>query len=443
MDAPCVPYDLAAERGVLGCCLLDREAIIAVSPWLKPAHFYLEKHAQVYAAMLACYRRREPPDILTVASELRRQEQLELVGGMSFLGELMHEVPTALHVEYYGRTVERTATGRALIEISGKIAALGYDDSSPVEDRIDAAGKLLFELSAGRQSGQDFVTLATVANEYLESVSRAEEQDGGLLGLTTTYPDIDHITQGMKPGELVVLAARPGVGKTALALSMAYGLAKQGRGVGIFSMEMDRELLLQRLAALELGIETTQIPKLLRRGDERVMDALARLSELPIYVDHTPALNILAIRDRARRLASTTPIDLWIVDYLQLAQSMSDRDDEVRRITLISQGLTSLAREFRTPVLALSQLSRAVEGRNSKVPQLSDLRGSGSIEQDASQVWFIYREELYDPETTKKGMAEIHISKHRNGETGVAQLRFMRSTTRFHSIERYRAPEGY
>jgi replicative DNA helicase len=246
----------------------------------------------------------------------------------------------------------------------------------------------------------------------------------------------------MKPGELVVLAARPGVGKTALSLTIAYHVALRGQHVGIFSMEMDHELLLQRLVALELGVPTTRVPQMLRRGDVAAISALSRVAELPIYVDHTPSLNVLAIRDRARRLRADRPIELWIIDYLQLAQGASDRDDDIKRITAISQGLTTMAREFRTPVLALSQLSRAVEGRATHVPMLSDLRGSGSIEQDASQVWFIYRDELYNQTTDRPGVAEIHVAKHRNGETGVASLRFEHACTRFVSLSRTAAPVG-
>jgi len=429
------PFNHQAERSTLGSILLEREAIIAVAPFLTPGHFYLEKHGLIYEAALECYRRRIPPDLAMVADELRRREHLDLVGGISYLGELAAEVPTAVHIEYYARVVERTAVGRWLIEAGGKIAAIGYDDSRPVEERLDEAAQLIYKLSAQRQLGQDFVPMLTVASEYLDALE-ATADEGDLLGIGTGYSDLDAITQGMKAGELVVLAARPGVGKTALALCIAYNTARRGHRVGIFSLEMDRELLLQRLVALELGVETTKVSRLLRRGDTAAMRALARVSELPIYVDHTPALNVMAMRDRARRLSSEQPVDLWIVDYLQLAQGQSERDDEVRRITAVSQELMSMAREFRTPVLALSQLSRAVESRADHMPMLSDLRGSGSIEQDASQVWFIYRDELYDPETDKIGIAEIHVSKHRNGETGVAPLRFDRRTTAFHNLAR-------
>ncbi|MBX0328782.1 replicative DNA helicase [Oscillochloris sp. ZM17-4] len=436
-----VPCDLDAERATLGAILLDREAIIAVAPFLTPAHFYLEKHAQIYAAMLACYGRREPPDLTTVSGELRRQGQLEGVGGASVLGELLAGVPTAVHVEYYARSVERTAVGRALIEAGGQIVALGYDDALPIEERLDAAAQRIFQLSSARQLGQDFVSVSTVASEYLDALA-ATADEGDLLGIGAGYPDLDRITQGMKPGELVVLAARPGVGKTALALCIAYHVAQRGQHVGIFSLEMDRELLLQRLIALELRVPTNQVPRLLRRGDHAAIAALARVAELPIHIDHTPSLNVLAIRDRARRLASAHPIELWVVDYLQLAQGASARDDEVKRITAVSQGLTSMAREFRVPVLALSQLSRAVESRAAHVPMLSDLRGSGSIEQDASQVWFIYREELYDDPCDRPGVAEIHVAKHRNGETGVASLRFEHASTRFVSLSRAMPSDG-
>lgn len=444
MEGPLtIPYDLAAERSTLGALLLDRDAVLAVAAWLLPEHFYLEKHSLIYAAVLRCYGRRVPPDLATVAGELRGRSELDTVGGLGFLGELATAVPTAMHIEYYARVVEKAAVSRALIEAGGQIAALGYDDSRPVEERLEEAAQAVFQLSARRQLGQDFVHISTVATQYFEAVTSSEEADDGLLGIPSGFHEIDTVTQGMKPGELIVLAARPGVGKTAMALTIAYHAAQAGRRVGIFSLEMDRELLLQRLLSVDLGIPTTQIPRLLKRGHPPVIDALGRLSELPIYVDHTPSLRVMAVRDRARRLSADGPVDLWIVDYLQLAQSASERDDDVRRITAVSQGLTAMAREFRAPVLALSQLSRAVEGRGDKIPMLSDLRGSGSIEQDASQVWFIYREELYDGETDKRGIAEVYIAKHRNGETGVASLRFDHATTRFCNLERYRAPDGY
>jgi replicative DNA helicase len=429
-NGPTVPSNLEAERSLLGALLLERDAIIAVAPSLGPGHFYLERHALVYEAILACYQRRIPPDLAMVADELRRKGYLDQVGGHAFLGHLAAEVPTAVHVAYYAQIVERTAVGRALIETGGRIAAIGYDDARPIEERLDQATQLLHRLAVQRQVGRDFVPLAQVASEYLDAVEDMTS-GGDLLGLNTGYPGLDAITQGMRPGELIVLAARPGVGKTALALNIAHNVAQRGHWVGIYSMEMDRELLLQRLLAIELNCQTNLVPRLLRRGDRAAIEALARLSELPIEIDHTPTLNVMAIRDRARRLASDRPIDLLVVDYLQLAHGTSHRDDDLTRITAVSQGLMSLARELRVPLLALSQLSRAVESRQSHVPVLSDLRGSGSIEQDASQVWMLYREELYDAETDKRGLAEIHVAKNRNGGTGFTAIRFDPATTRF------------
>jgi replicative DNA helicase len=429
MTPPTVPYDLEAERATLGSLLMERDAVVVVAPWLKPASFYLEKHGMIYAAVLACYQRREPPDLTTVSSELRRRGELDMIGGVTFLGELFAEVPTAIHIGYYARTVERTALGRALIEAGGRVAALGYDDSCDIEERLSAAGQLIYQLATQRQTTGGFTPLASVASEYMEAVQEAD--DGELLGLSTGYPELDTITQGLKPGELVVLAARPGVGKTSLMLSIAYHLAVAGYRIGIFSLEMDRELLLQRLLAIRLNIETAQIPRLIRHGDQRAINGLAELAALDIHIDHSGALNITTVRDRARQLTAEKPVDLWIVDYLQLARSDNDRDDDVRRVTAVSNGLMGMAREFRAPVLALSQLSRGVESRADHVPMLSDLRGSGALEQDASQVWFIYREELYHPDTEKKGLAEIHVSKHRNGGTGMALTRFEARTTRF------------
>ncbi|NNJ10608.1 replicative DNA helicase [Chloroflexales bacterium ZM16-3] len=437
MSVKSVPCDLSAERATLGSILLDREAIVAVAGWLLPEFFYLEKHALVYSAMLTCYGRREPPDLTTVTTELRRQERLDLVGGMSFLGELLGDVPTAVHIEYYARSVERTAVLRRLIEAGGKIVALGYDESDTLEVTLDKAEATLFAV-AQRRSSEEFVSLSQVAGEYFEDVEQADE-DNGLPGLTTTIPDLDAITGGMKNDELIILAARPSVGKTALSLSIADGLARQGYAVGIFSLEMNRKLLLQRLLAMATGCSAGATKSLMRRGDGPSMDALGHISELPIFIDHTSAINVYSIRSRARRLALMRPIDFWIVDYLQLVDSTDPRADDVRRVTEISRGLMQMAREFGQPVLALSQLSRAVEGRASHVPQLSDLRGSGSIEQDASQVWALYREELYDAETTKKGLAELHVLKNRNGDIGVAPLNFERHTTRFLPLERARA----
>lgn len=439
-----LPADINAERMTLGAVLLDRDAIIAIAPWLSADYFYLEKHAWIYESMLACYNRRVPPDISTVADELRRRERLDLIGGMAFLGELSVEVPTAVHVEYYARIVERTAILRKLIEVGGKISAFGYDEREDLELTLDKAEAELFSVSQ-RRAAQDFIHIGQVVDAFFEQITTLQERRGEVVGVPTGYGDLDEITGGLQPSDLIILAARPSVGKTSLALSIAYNVALQARGtVGVFSLEMSREQLVQRLLAMHTGIDTQR----LRTGNIRdhdlqmVMEAMGVLSEIPIYIEDTPGLSVTDVRSKARRLHAEAGIDLLMIDYLQLMQGRRS-DNRVQEVSEISRGLKALARELNVPVIALSQLSRAVEGRTSHVPMLSDLRESGSIEQDADIVMFIYREELYDKETDKKGIAELHIAKHRNGPIGVVPLRFEANTTRFQNLERYRAPEGY
>ncbi|MEI8305853.1 MAG: replicative DNA helicase [Chloroflexales bacterium] len=439
-----VPFDLQAERATLGSILLEREAIVAVAGWLSSEYFYLEKHAMVYDAMLACYGRREPPDITTVATELRRQERIDLVGGMSFLGDLLGEVPTAVHVEYYARSVERTAVLRKLIEVGGKITALGYDESESLETTLDKAESQLFTVSQ-RRGTQDFVHIGKIVNALFAQIETLQDRRGEVVGVPTGYTDLDELTGGLQPSDLIILAARPSVGKTSLALSLAYNVANKAKQtVGIFSLEMSRDQLVQRMLSMHTGIDMQRLRTGNLRGDELnlALEGMGVLSEIPIYIEDTPGLSINEVRSKARRLHAEAGIDLLLIDYLQL---MSGRrsDNRVQEVSEISRGLKALARELNVPVIALSQLSRAVEGRQSHVPMLSDLRESGSIEQDADIVMFIYREELYDKETEKKGIAEIHIAKHRNGPLGIIPLRFEARTTRFRNLERYRAPEGY
>lgn len=661
-----LPADINAERAVLGSVMLERDAIIAIAPWLPADYFYLEKHAWIYGAMLACYNRRVPPDLSTIADELRRNERLDLVGGIAYLGELAAEVPTAVHVEYYSRIVERTAILRRLIETGGKIARLGYQEEEELEATLDKAEAELFAVSQ-RRIGQDFVHIGKVVDDYFEQINYLNEHRGEVGGVPTGYRDLDEITGGLQASDLIILAARPSVGKTSLALSIAYHVGLKQNTVGIFSLEMSREQLVQRMIAMHTGIDTQR----LRTGNIRdhdlqaVMEAMGILSAAPIYIEDTPGLSIMDVRSKARRLHAESGINLLIIDYLQLMQGRRT-DNRVQEVSEISRGLKALARELHVPLIALSQLSRAVEGRTNHVPVLSDLRESGcltgeslvylpdegiyrrmdelvgtcgfnvlalnmetwrlepapvlrvfatghkpvyriktraghticatanhqfltingwkrldeletggcialpcqlpgsssttmilqeltqagyvigdgctlprqptydtthddtsaeavvhfaatvsgtavkprmaherqwypvylragyhvnhqvrnpivdvywdnivaieadgtadvydltvdkhhnfvandivvhnSIEQDADIVMFIYREDLYDKETDKKGIAEIHIAKHRNGPLGVVPLRFEANTTQFQNLERYRVPEGY
>jgi replicative DNA helicase len=378
-----------------------------------------------------------------VTEELRRRSQLDQVGGMLYLHELIDTVPTSYHIEYYAKAVERTALLRRLIATGGQIAALGYNEQSEIDETIDRAEALLFDI-AQRRSTQDFVHIKSVVDGYYEQLTYLQEHRGEIMGVQTKYRDFDQITGGLQRSDLIILAARPGTGKTSFAMSLAYNVAMYNRHtVAIFSLEMGREQLIQRLIAMETQIDTHRL-RLGQVPDNQlqvVFEAMGRLSQAPIYIEDTPGISVMELRSKARRLQSQHGVDLIIIDYLQLMTGRG-RENRVQEVSEISRGLKALARELNVPVIALSQLSRAVEGRQSHVPMLSDLRESGSIEQDADIVMFIYRDELYNKESDKKGIAEIHIAKHRNGPVGVVNMRFDAATTRFSDLT-YRTPEGY
>jgi replicative DNA helicase len=353
-------------------------------------------------------------------------------------------VPTAVHVEYYGRIVERTAILRRLIQAGGTIAALGYDEREDVEKTLDKAEAELFAVSQHRTT-QEFVHIGSVINTFFEQITSQQDQRGDVVGIATGFPDLDKLTGGLQRSDLIILAARPSVGKTAFALSLAYNVAVYPQDtVAIFSLEMSREQLVQRLIAMHTGINMQKLRtgSMLDHDLEQVIEAMGVLSSVPFYIEDTAGLSIMEVRSKARRLQAQVGIDLIVVDYLQLMQGRRT-DNRVQEVSEISRGLKALARELNVPVIAISQLSRAVEGRTNHVPMLSDLRESGSIEQDADLVMFIYREELYDKESDKKGIAEIHLAKHRNGPLGVIPLRFDALTTQFQNLERHRVPDGY
>lgn len=441
-----LPHNSTAERATLGAIFLDRDAIVPIAAWLAPEHFYDQKHAWIFEAQLTCYNRRTPPDLTTVADELRRSERLDEVGGVPFLIDLSNSVPTAYHVEYYAKIVERTAVLRRLIQAGGKIAALGFDETDDVEQTLDAAEAELFSVSQ-RRGIQGFVSLAQVVDQYYEYLNEVQERGAEMTGIPTGFIDFDRMTGGLHKSDLLILAARPGVGKSSFAMTIAFNIAMQHQTpVGVFALEMGRDQLLQRLLATHTGIDSQKLRtgRISQQELQALMDSMGQLSSAPIYIDDTPGLTVNEVRSKARRLQAEHGLDVLIIDYLQLMSGSGKRgENRVQEVSEISRSLKALARELNIPVIALSQLSRAVEGRTSHVPVLADLRESGSIEQDADMVMFIYREEMYDKDTDKKGIAEIHIAKHRNGPLGVVSLFFDHRTTRFRDLAPYHSPDGY
>lgn len=440
-----LPYSIDDERATLGSVLLNRDAIIPIAVFLRAEQFYLEKHAQIFEAAIDCYEHAIPPDLRTVSDALRRRDRLDMIGGLPYLIELTDAVPTSYHVEHYARIVERTAMMRELIIAGGKIAALGYDERAEIEHTISAAYAALDGATARAATDDGLVSVATTVDTMYEAIAAAMEKgEGPRFGLPTGFRDLDEITGGLQPTDLIILAARPSVGKSSFALSAAYNIATAGASVAVFSLEMSRDQCVQRLIALDTGINLQQVRLWTMREAELAayMEALGRIHALPLHIDERMALTVADIRSRAlRHISQNGPIDIAIVDYLQLMAGKRS-DNRVQEVSEITRGLKQLAKELHCPVLALSQLSRAVEGRQSHIPMLSDLRESGSIEQDADIVMFIYREEMYDKETDKKGIAEMHIAKHRNGPTGVVPMRFDANTTRFMDLS-YRSAEGY
>src|SRR5579884_100856 len=429
---PLPPHNTDAEEAVLGSLLIDRDAIGRIAAFLRPEDFYRERNATIYAAMLALYERREPVDFLTLSDELQRTGRYEEVGGLAYLSSLLTVVPTSLHVEHYARIVERAAIRRRLIRAAGRIAQLGYDESIDTDQALEQAEQVLFGV-AEKRATRDFQKLVDVLRAYWEQLLLAADVDRLQRGIPTDFKDLDKLLGGLQRSDLIIVAARPSMGKSSFALCLARNAAVRfGAKVGIFSLEMSLLQLAQRLLFSESGVDSSRLRQATLGANERrkLAEALGTLSSAPIYLDDTPNIALGELRAKARRLHHEVGLDLLVVDYLQLVQG-SGRDSRVNEIGEISRSLKAIARELNVPVVALSQLSRAVESRSPHIPMLSDLRDSGSIEQDADVVMFIYREEVYERDTENKGIAEIHVAKHRNGPTGQVSLLWLEKLTKF------------
>ena len=432
-----VPHNVEAERAVLGALLIDPDAIFGVNTFLHGPDFYVEKHRWIYESISTLHERREAIDFVTLCDELERREQLAEIGGAAYITSLINATPTALNVEHYGRIVERTATLRRLIGAAGEIAALAYEDTDDVDEVVDRAEQILFGVSQQRIA-RDMVPIRDVVSEYYDRIDYLYQHKGETIGVPTGFRNIDKILGGLQKSDLLIVAARPGMGKTSLLLSIAHNAArKYNQRVAIFSLEMAAEQLVQRFIAAETGIDSQR----LRIGNLReeewptFIQATGALSEIMIFIDDTPSISAMQVRTKARRLYAEYGLDLLVIDYLQLMQSDRRIENRVQEISLLSRSLKGLARELNIPVLVASQLSRAVEQRNDKHPMLSDLRESGSIEQDADVVMFIYRDEYYSPETEQPNIAEVIVSKHRNGPTGMVPLFFKKELAQFLDVE--------
>lgn len=425
------PFSEEAEASVLGAILIDKYAMVALAEILTSEDFYNLRHKLIFEACLELYEERVPLDILTVSEKLKKKKALKKIGGSSYLAELANQVPTAAHVEHYAKIVKDLSTKRNLISAASKIVEMSFDESIASDELLDRAESEVFSIS----ERQRFKTFTPVREALAESFDRLDElhkQSEGLRGVPTGFKDLDSALAGMQKSNLLILAARPGVGKTTLALNIAQSLAvESNRPVAIFSLEMSKEELVDRLLVSQADIDAWKLKtgKLSEEDFTALSNAMGVLAEAPIYIDDTPALSITEMRTRARRLQVDVGIDLLIVDYLQLARSRH-LENRVQEVSEISQGLKNLARELKIPVLALSQLSRAVEQRGEKRPQLADLRESGSIEQDADVVMFLWRDDEENLENVT-----LDIAKHRNGPLASIKLYFRGDRIRFYGRE--------
>lgn len=435
------PQNLEAEQSVLGSLLIDRDAIIRVSDFLTADDFYADKHAIIYDAMVDLYRQHEPIDVLSLANRLTELEKLESIGGRSYLTSLTNTTPTASHIVSYAHIVQRKATLRRLIQSAGEITQLGYQEEDDVEKILDEAEQKLFSVSQ-KYIKRNFVALRDILNDAFERIDDVHRDSGKLRGVPTGFTDLDHLLAGLQRSDLVILAARPSVGKTSLALDIMRNVATMAKvPVGLFSLEMSKEQMVDRLLCATANVDLWKM----RTGhlsDEEdfknIGNAMGVLSESPIYIDDSASANVMEIRTKARRLHAEHNVGLIIIDYLQLMQGRTrETENRVQEISEITRELKGIARELNIPVLALSQLSRAVEAQNPPIPRLAHLRESGSIEQDADIVMFIYRESVYkrDLPSERKNIAEIHIAKHRNGPTGVVQLHFNEARASFGNLD--------
>ena len=433
------PHSVEAEEAVLGSILINPEALYEVAAFLQPDDFFIVKNSWVWEAILRIQERNDEIDYLTVIEELRQQGRLTELGGPAYITYLINHTPTSIYAEAYGRIVERASLRRKMLAAASEIAQLAHEEDADINEVIDRAEQSLFEVTE-RRLNKELVPIRLAISDYFDRIEYLYQQPDVPRGVTTGFTDLDRLLGGLQKSDLCIVAGRPGMGKTSWLLSVALNAARAIKGrIAIFSMEMSNEQIVQRLVSSETGIGTHVLRQgqLDDRGWNLFVEATGNLSGLRIYLDDTPALSPIQMRTKCRRLYNEYGLDLIMVDYLQLMSSGTGRqENRVQEISFISRHLKQIARELNVPVLAAAQLSRAVEQRQDKRPQLSDLRESGSIEQDADVVMFIYRDEVYNENTDKLNQADIIVAKHRNGPTGTVALFFRKELTQFANMRK-------
>jgi len=444
MNLKLPPQDIDAERSVLGALMLDKNAIIRVADLIKADNFYTPTHSRIFEAIFELFERGEPIDILTVTKKLKDKNLLTEVGGSAYLTDLINSVPTATHISYYAKLVKQKKLLRDLIGASAEINERVFDTSEDPEDLLDEVEQKIFAISQ-KSRPQNFVPIKDELKAAYERIEKLHQGERGLRGVSTGFDELDNYLSGLQRSDLIILGARPSLGKTALCLDIARNAAiKTKTPVGIFSLEMSKDQVIDRLIAAEAQVALWKLRTGRLTEDiefEMIQEALDRLSQAPIFIDDTPSANIIQVRSMVRRLQAEHGLGLLVVDYIQLIQPRTNTDNMVQAMTEVSRGLKSLARELEVPILAAAQLSRAVEQREIKIPRLADLRESGSIEQEADVVLFIYRKDRdkFEPSLEDQNTAEIIIAKHRNGPLASVQLKFDAEKVSFRTIEKFRS----
>jgi len=432
------PQNISAEQAALGSMLLQEDAILHGVDILRPEDFYKKSHQNIFKCILELFEKSRGVDLVTLTEELNRINLLEEIGGVTYLTNLINSVPTAANIEYYVKIIEEKSILRNLINSATKIISMGYEEKEDAKILLDKAEHLVFEVSE-RNLGQSFVPIKEILQDSFEKIENLYHRDEFITGVPSGFDEFDDITTGFQPSELIVIAGRPGMGKTAFCMSVAQYIAvSKNIPVALFSLEMSKSQLVQRMLCSEARVDAHNLRKgRLAESDWPTLSmAAGRLASAPIFIDDTAGITCLEIKAKARRLKAQHDLGLIIVDYLQLIASSGRVENRQQEISEISRSLKGLARELNIPLIAVSQLSRAVEQRIERKPRLSDLRESGAIEQDADLVVFLYREEYYKPKTERKGIAEVIISKQRNGPTGQIDLAFIKEYAKFENLTR-------